>query len=694
MQFKNLFNFRNIRNILIVAVLVFFILPLIVPEKTEISVIQKESVSAREESPLPIFPRENVVERYTKRFKKLYHLSNKVPLYGTPQEIVEEIQSSVRNADEVYAEDLFFSDDYMGEDDIFLANSGDTQKFIDDTVNLQKGTVQTSDNLTLEPMQEGYYYNGKFYKNGTYPDGTDKLAIEGALNRYHSKVAGQLGKKALYYADENGNLTVDYVDRLPSDIAADIDTYRANNPVRTNDRKFNKDASLYAKAKNYSNGYDKAYDRYRGARINGLNQRTDNGKDISYSDIAAASLHDMHAAYDLASHKIQTGEIGQDINIDPTNHNASQNIAQEYLNTLPTGQPAQGQENTVPSYTGNPDDVLNIPVGKEKDFVEEFTEQISNLNCGGGNAIPSNNVPVSNVLNMNMFQSIDVGSGTSCGGHIDITLPENMSESIVYNGNDEALMQNISEKIADTEKTSAEIISTQQNFPTLLATRPKFTNKNGENVSLYHIAFGPNNYQDPKDTQLSSYYENIINTIAPNQSEANQLRESIDTYYDSVKENLNKPTIFISGTDDTNKKVFIEYNPKTGYIGPLPKALKNKDGSDVIMIGSQMHSGSWISYNEFMQIVDDGNVNMYIVSNQGGDYPPSCTDNKTCFKNIQGDKAFSTQITDISENIDGQLKLTEQGTKTNKKEGRANADRLRRNFGTTPANQSIAIKTK
>ena len=319
MKTKNIFSFENIRNIIVIAAVLFFILPLLAPEEKTISVIKKERITDREESPLPIFPRENVFERYEKRLKKFYHLDKaEQNRHKTPAETVEEIEEAAATFEEErpvmsakntgnYTEDLFFSEDYIGEDTLFNAEQNHAAQQVDNTVNLQAGTVLTSDNLLLEPTQQGYYHKGVFYKNGTYPKGANKQAIEGALNRYHSKVAKQLRKKAVYFADDKGNLTVDYVDKLPNEVAQDIDTYRANQSAQNN--------TLYAKASKSNNTSNK----YRGAHINGLNQRSaDTPVNSSYSDIARASLYDMHAAYNLTTHKIKNGEIGNDININPS----------------------------------------------------------------------------------------------------------------------------------------------------------------------------------------------------------------------------------------------------------------------------------------------------------------------------------------------------------------------------------------
>ena len=762
MQIKNLFSFGNIRNVLIVGLIVFLTLPLLVPEDKPFSVLKKENIMDRDESPLPIFPQENLVQEYTTRLKRLYRFNKTLPLYKTQQEIEEEIKNgkiyakadldliggnsaedsvsaaAAADADNRYEEnegfqeeyenipaneraarrvhntnereqttdngkkqdfgeylgDLFFAEDYLGEE----VSAPKSQAFVDDTVNLQRGTVATIDNIILEPTQEGYYYQGTFYKNGTYPPNVNKNSIEKALKKYHVKVAKNLGKKALYFADKNGNLVVGYVKKLPSNVDSDIEIYKANNPVKTNENRSAINDTLYASSKNYgknNKNYNKFYDRYRGARIN--SQNTSNNPNAMYADIAAASLQDMHAAYNMAIGKINSGEIGQgiDIPVNPSEQEPVQNIAKQYLDTLPPAHQAQQPED-VPSYSGNQDDVLNIPVGKEKDFVEEFTEQISSLNCIDAAAM-SAPAPASsgNTINMDMFNQLQTPTDACSAAPISLSqLPENMCESLVFNissGNQQSqqLTLAIAHKISSSDKNFAEIISTQQNFPTLLSAQPQFTNKNGEDVTLSHIAFGPKTYQDPKDTKLSSYYESIINTVATNQDEANQLKESIDNFYDGVKDNLNKPTIFISAINHDTRKVFVENNPRTGYIGPLPQNLKGKEMMDFVMINdSVIHTGEWVPFSEFMGMIDEGNINMYIVSDQSTGEESSCTDNQTCFQSIKGEKAFSTQLQDISENITGQIKLTEKGTKVDKKEGKKNAEKLRRNFGAKPAKKT------
>lgn len=309
MKFKNLFDFKNISRFLALALVIFLSLPLIFPDKEKFRIIKKESIYSHKDSPLPVFPKENLLDKYVHKLKKFYKMD--VPVFASQEESVLQQQQQIQENDEtevavatkaakenidITSRDLFFTGDYDDEADIYSATERE-----DNTVNLQKGTVLTRDGLTLEPTQEGYYYEGKFYKNGTYPKNANRKYIEGALSRYHSSVAKNLGKKALYFADENGNLTVSYENNLPSEFSTDIDTYLAQNRNRTVKQTLNSHKTY------------KHTDKYNNTKSNFSNI------DISASDVALASLKDMHAAYNLLNHKIQSGEIGQGILPDSSN---------------------------------------------------------------------------------------------------------------------------------------------------------------------------------------------------------------------------------------------------------------------------------------------------------------------------------------------------------------------------------------
>ncbi|MCR5505056.1 MAG: hypothetical protein K6E94_05870, partial [Elusimicrobiaceae bacterium] len=290
---------KNIKNFLIGAFVIFLALPIIFPETNPVKILKKENNPKTEESPLPIFSRDNPITNYVKRLKEFYTLEKR-------DEFTKEESADNQN-DEVSSYDLFFSADNDDEAVNLFADAGQ----IDNSIDIEKGVVRTNDGLFLQPTQEGYYYQGQFYKNGTYPPNANKKTIEGALSRYHNAIARNQGKKAIYSADGNGNLTVDYVKEYPDSVLGNIENYLAKNSQMKGGAN---DIGTYAKAGKLD------YDKYRGATINGLNNRSGysggNYGSNGNADISKASLTDMHSAYNIALQKIKSGELLKENNIE------------------------------------------------------------------------------------------------------------------------------------------------------------------------------------------------------------------------------------------------------------------------------------------------------------------------------------------------------------------------------------------
>lgn len=279
-------NTKTIKNFFIGAFVIFLALPIIFPETNPIKVLKKENTIKSEESPLPIFSKDNALTNYVKRLKQFYTLEKQ-------EEFSKE--TNANQNDNINSNDLFFTTDNDEDNPALFADAGSAVDRAN-SVDLENGTVLTKDGLLLSPTQDGYYFQGKFYKNGTYPQNSNKTAIEGALSRYHTAVAKSSGKKAIYSADEKGNLTVAYVQEYPDTVFGNIKNYLAQSSGLGND------GSTFAKAGKTD------YDKYRGATINGLNNKSGyNSK--GNEDIAKTSLTDMHSAYSVALRKIKSGEL-------------------------------------------------------------------------------------------------------------------------------------------------------------------------------------------------------------------------------------------------------------------------------------------------------------------------------------------------------------------------------------------------
>ena len=126
-------------------------------------------------------------------------------------------------------------------------------------VNLENGSSITKDGNIIYPSAEGYTFNGKFYKNGTYPKDISAKSIEGALSRFHKASAMKANKQPAYFMDDNGNMIVKYVADLPE---------------------------LLASAKK-SEGFTalEESNRYSGARISNSNNKLRNGDDLISKDV-------------------------------------------------------------------------------------------------------------------------------------------------------------------------------------------------------------------------------------------------------------------------------------------------------------------------------------------------------------------------------------------------------------------------
>lgn len=305
---------KTLKNFLIVLFVAFLALPIIFPETNPIKMLSKENSIKHEESPLPVFSQDNMLTKYVKRLKQFYNLEK--------EEEFEKEEISKSQNDDISAYDLFFASDNDDETPILFADANSTKP--EDSIDIKNGTVKTYNGLLLSPTQDGYYYQDQFYKNGTYPANINKKTIEGALSRYHNAVAKNSGKKAIYYADDKGNLTVDYVKEYPTSMLADIENYLAKN---------RKNIGTFAKAKALD------FERYRGATINGAKNKSDSGSNSTKGngDVATESLRDMHSAYSLLLQKIRSGEFLKENDMDKPGNLINMDVINA-INQMPAAQ--------------------------------------------------------------------------------------------------------------------------------------------------------------------------------------------------------------------------------------------------------------------------------------------------------------------------------------------------------------------
>ena len=635
MQFKNLFHKKNISRFLITAIIIFLFLPLIFPEKTNFKIIKKESAYSHEDSPLPIFPKDSVLGKYVNKFKKFYKIGSAEP-EGYPQQNaeptikseIEENQKPNQSVD-ITAEDLFFSAGYDDED-VYMAKSNPQAEQKDNTVNLQKGTVLTQDGLTLEPTQEGYYYKGKIYKNGTYPQNANKKHIEGALNRYHSRIAKNLGKKALYFADENGNLTVSYVDNLPDQTTKSIGTHYQNNQNQNT------------------------------VRHNTRQARNMGGDDINYSDVARVSTKDIHAAYNLLAHKIQSGQTRQGIDISEPMQNA---VINNFLNgnSGTSNEITPNKPNDVPPPPPANPEISETVVAGGQDFAQNYADKIHELNCGTDErgSAASAAVPTAPSIIGNVFKVIGDGSAVSCD-----TAPMIVETSSLITGNVSAnsdlqrFASELNRVTSQSEKTDINIISTDRNFypvASILNNEEIIINSNGEPVTVHII--GPNE----NETDLSKVLEGVTYSITDDMETADKLNDNLADYYASTQvENSATHTILAFPTDN-ERFVFILADPNNSYWLKNPRELENLP-TQYMEKNGVYYKGIIVNKKDIGNLVSEEKTNLLYISDK--DYTHYLPNGSALTTVKEEDvKINSLHPEQIQKNTDMVRNLTENGQK-------------------------------
>ena len=618
MQFRKLFDFKNISRFITLAIVIFLFLPLIFPEKNDFKIIKKESVYSREDSPLPIFQKESILDKYVNKLKKFYKMD--VPVFDTSKQESEstpiediliaenypaaktqagiEPETKNNNKDvDITAQDLFFSADlYDKENDTYNTNPSSEQIKEDNSVNLQKGTVLTQDGMLLEPTQEGYYYKGKFYKNGTYPPNANKKRIEGALTRYHSRVAKNLGKKALYFADEHGNLTVSYVSELPNEASTDIETYLAQNRTQTQNTDNSKNSS-------YNNNLNNQNDMYK-------NYGIDNIADINNSDIALASIKSMHAAYNLANTKIKAGQMGQEINFNEPYQNAFINVFLNNNNTA-SNEIIPNKPNNPPLPPVNPENGETIVAG-DQNFAQDYADKIHELHCGSDNTNDTEPSLTPFVIG-NASQSNEGSISVSCDiAPVIIETSSAIYGNVSENSDFQKFTNELNKITNQSEKTDINIISTDRNFYPVAAAlnnEESIRNSNDEPVTVHII--GPNE----EEADLSKVLEGVTYSITDDVPAADKLNDDLADYYASLQdENTDTHTILAFPTEDETK-VFVLADPNNSYWLKNPKQLKNAPAQYMEKNGVY-YKGIIIDKTQIGDLVNAEKTNLLYISDQ------------------------------------------------------------------------------
>lgn len=532
-------------------------------------------------------------------------------------------------------EEFLFSQEKETSGDVPFINGVNYTASSPNTVNLEQGTVLTADNFLLRPTQEGYYYKGKFFKNGKYPRFANRDYVEGALNRYHSQVASKLRKKAIYLQDQKGNLTVSYVDQLPNKFAP----------------KAQEGETLLA-----SNKFRDGFNRYKGARINGKNN-------VIESDIAGMSLKDMHDAYDLLNSQIQNGTLTSgyklkfktdDNYVDSPINALLQQAGGENLNITDKPNP---NANTAPIET-NDNDAVTIVMGG-KDFSDNYAFGIHDLGCGTAEIFTFKEVMDYNIGDQLLSNPmIGIALGT-CAPPLYITPSTNISEHISQDADLQTLKDRINSSLVNSDKTVVKVVSTDRNtapMVEMLNDEKSIKNKNGEDVNVVFVG--------PKEgvSDLSVAMGEITNSVIEESDKAEELNHTLMQFYLATQL---KPTNTIVAFPAGNGQVFVVNDPNNSYWIKNPKEV-NKYGKTYLIKKGVYYQGAIIDSDEVMKMLEKDRTNFLLVSKQEGQ---RVLDNGTVLQTVNEDEINMNSYDPdaILQNTSLIKKITSIGDKTMRK---------------------------
>lgn len=583
---------------LIICFLVLLIsLPLLIKQDVSNTtyLLQEGDIFNDQGGTLPVYQKNNLLGRYIARLENFYGLKGDKFIKGG-NKILETLtkhwkgnksDTPIFSADaDITASDLMFADDNEDTADYSLITNNNINNNRNESVNLQNGTVLTSDNLLLKPTQEGYYYKETFFKNGTYPRFASRRTIEGALNRYHTLAAGQTGKKALYLRDNAGNLTVNYVDNLPNTTSGFKHTQTGA-----------------------SNTFLASNNRFRGAKIIGKHSNPFANRDVKAANLISTSLNDIHSAYDLLQAQIRDGSLTSGINIhiaESQNKSSDSFFGKSKQPEIEiTDTPNNYTQPSIPSSQSN--QVLTVVLGN-RHFSEDYAMGIHDLGCATGDIFTKMEVEENHITEqMENDPKIDIELGT-CKPPLDITPSADIDYHMTLNPKIDNMKNTIKNLASNTDKTIIKIVSTDRNIAPMLNKineEHNIKNKQGEIIEVF--AVGP----QEGVSDLSQTLESVTSAVIAEKENVDELNSTLAQYYRTTQL---KPTNNIVAYEAGDGQVFAITDPNNSYWIKSPKSF-DQYPKQYLNINGVSYEGVFVHKDDITNIVKNERTNFLLVSN-------------------------------------------------------------------------------
>ena len=184
MKIKDLFKRSDFKYFIIIIILLILALPFIFPEEEHTPFFYEGILAPKENAPLPIFHKKKDESALKKNLKDSYIPEQKPQ--PIQQDVIQKIKENIKtnNSKPALSRDFLFMDE---EEE--TAPSFDNSAYYQNTENYNDYTNQTmlsKNNADIIPTKDGYYHQGKFYKEGTYPPNANKKAIDKIISNYNN----------------------------------------------------------------------------------------------------------------------------------------------------------------------------------------------------------------------------------------------------------------------------------------------------------------------------------------------------------------------------------------------------------------------------------------------------------------------------------------------------------------------------
>ncbi|MCR5505055.1 MAG: hypothetical protein K6E94_05865 [Elusimicrobiaceae bacterium] len=615
MKLKQLLKKTEFKYFILLILLIILALPFIFQEEEPKKIFSKGFfLLPQEDAALPVYPKGNAPIKPAKKLKDGFVVEEEPA--AAPQNVIQKIKENIKanNSKPALSRDFLFMDE---EEE--TAPSFDNSAYYQNegNYNYDSDTMLTKNSANIIPVKDGYYHDGKFYKEGTYPPNANKKAIDRVINNYHN-TGGQA----------KGN--------IPNTKSARLTPFGNNYPTA---RGLEKDSAYkpfpsnwdtlptIVKAENFKDA--KAHE---GGSISSFNNR-DNWPNGYYDNYNPYTLN-MHAMYDAVSNGIKDMVANNFYNIERpdgaygSGNSSASSTGSSSLRTTNSGSKTSQNSNdendatnnklalkTTNKVSTNPN--TSLLLRDKSDAYDDISEDyiqglLHNIACNAGSLF-------SGQQEINEYNIMSIAKQKRDLSFLPGSCPNypvsfnNVSNTLSPKKNFETLQEKIINLAAQNDETNFQIVSTDRTvYPTVkkLNDRGLIVNKKGEPVTV--TAIGPRE----NESNITNALQDITSYLVTNQEDKARLNKTLDDFYWITQLKSINTMLAFPGNDES--QMIVLEDPNNSYWLKNPERIKrypsttlNKDGV--------IYKGFVVDRQKIKNILEEQRTNLIYVSGNNTD---------------------------------------------------------------------------